>query len=124
MGGALAKMLPVFKLGLAGNLGSGQQMMSWISLNDLVNALIFLMNSNEKGVFNLTAPNPISNREFTKILSKILNRPAFFHVPSFILKLLLGELATETLLTSADVRPDRLLKIQFKFEQPTIDSAI
>lgn len=124
-GGALAGMLPVFKLGLGGPVGNGRHYMSWITLDDLVDAILFVLeNSSVSGPINLTAPQPVTNREFTKALGTILHRPAFLPVPSPLLHLLPGHMARETLLASARVEPAKLIRAGFKFVSPDIDSAL
>jgi len=117
-GGMLAKMLPLFKLGLGGVLGSGKQFMSWIALQDIIRAFYFILeNEALSGAVNLVSPNPVSNFEFTKTLGKALGRPTIFRVPSFILRLTAGQMADELLLSSAKVFPERLIKAGFEFEQ-------
>ncbi|MEO6878628.1 MAG: TIGR01777 family oxidoreductase, partial [Gemmatimonadaceae bacterium] len=93
-GGALAKLLPLFRLGLGGKLGTGQQWMSWIALADYVEAIgLFLRNDQLAGPFNLVAPNPVTNAEFTRVLGRVLGRPEFMSVPRFALQLAMGEMA-------------------------------
>jgi uncharacterized protein len=124
-GGALAKMLPAFLAGAGGPLGSGNQYMSWISLDDEVSALHFLlMNSACRGVFNLTAPNPVPNREFASTLGAVLHRPSFLPVPAFALEALFGEMAHGTILTGQRVVPTRLQQAGFQFQHTTLDSAL
>lgn len=123
-GGAIAKMRPAYKLGLGGPISHGQQVMSWISLADHIKALLFLIN-NEKcqGVYNLTAPNPISNNEFSQTLAKQLNRPNLFRMPSFVLKLIFGEMS-DLLLTGQAVYPEKLLDEGFEFSYPELADAL
>ena len=124
-GGALAGMLPVFKLGLGGPVGNGRHYMSWVALDDYVDALLFCLETPAlSGPVNLTAPQPVTNREFTKALGTALHRPAFLPVPSPLLYLLPGNMARETLLASARVEPAKLLRHGFKFAAPDIDSAL
>jgi len=124
-GGALAGMLPVFKVGLGGPVGNGRHYMSWIALDDLVDAILFtLENTSISGPVNLTAPNPVTNRDFTKSLGTVLHRPAFLPIPSPLLHLLPGNMARETLLASARVEPAKLVRAGFKFAAPDIDSAL
>lgn len=124
-GGALAKMLLPFKLGLGGRLGSGKQWVSWIALEDQVAAIRFLLEHRElSGVFNLTAPNPVTNSELARVLGQALKRPAIFSVPEFALKLLLGEMAEELLLSSAKVLPKRLIDAGFSFKSPHLERAL
>lgn len=121
-GGALKKMLPAFKFGVAGNLGSGKQYMSWISLEDTIAILIKCLEDNSiSGPINVVSPNPIRNSEFTKKLAKALRRPAFFHVPGLVLRLALGEMAEALLLSSARVMPKRLMELGYNFKYPVID---
>ncbi|AUI66161.1 MULTISPECIES: TIGR01777 family oxidoreductase [Glaesserella] len=120
-GGALKRMLPLYRLGLGGKLGSGKQHWAWISLNDEIRAILFLLNHAEcQGAFNLVAPQLITNAEFNQALAKALHRPAFFHVPEFALKLLLGERA-QLLLDNQPLVPQQLQKAGFKFEDQLHD---
>lgn len=124
-GGALAKMLPVFKLGLGGVLGSGRQYLSWITLSDLIRVIQFaLENPKLSGPLNCVAPIPVTNREFTKALGKQLHRPTVFPVPAWLLRLVLGEMADELLLSSARVVPKKLIEAGFQFDQTTITDAL
>ena len=123
--GALAKMLPIFRLGLGGPLGSGQQWMSWISLEDAVSAILFLLDTpSVAGPVNLTTPNPVTNAQFTRALARAIHRPAIFRAPTFALRLALGEMADEALLASARVYPSKLTSARFRFAHPTIAPAI
>ena len=124
-GGALAKMLPAFRLGLGGPLGSGKQWMSWISLDDQIGALHYLlMNRSCRGAYNLTAPAPVSNAEFVHELGHVLGRPAFVPVPSFALRALFGELADGTILGGQRALPVRLQGAGFRFTRPTLADAL
>jgi uncharacterized protein (TIGR01777 family) len=125
-GGALAKMLVPFKLGLGGKIGSGSQYMSWIALEDEVSAILFcLENSKLSGAVNLVCPNPVTNGEFTKVLGKALARPTLFPMPAFVAKLLMGkELAEELLLASQRAVPQKLLEAGFTFKYPGLKSAL
>ena len=124
-GGALGTMLPFFKLGIGGRIGNGKQQMSWISLNDMVRALIHLLESDLSGPVNLTAPNPVSNNEFTKALGKTLSRPTLLPTPTPALYVMLGkELARELLFSSAKIHPKVLLESGFDFAEPTIEQAL
>lgn len=124
-GGALAKMLPLFRLGLGGRMGSGKQWWSWISLADEIGAIRWLLDHDISGAVNATAPAPVTNREFTKALGEAMHRPTLAPVPSFGPKLLLGsELADALLFTSARVVPAVLEASGFQFTNPTIDSAL
>lgn len=121
-GGALAKMLPPFRMGVGGKIGSGKQWMSWIALADVVGAIKFALTNNSlTGPVNFVAPNPVTNAEFTKTLGKALSRPAIFPIPAFGLRLLFGEMADALLLSSQRVNPERLQTsgYQFRFSQLT-----
>ncbi len=124
-GGALAKMLPPFRLGLGGPLGSGTQWMSWIHRDDLADLLVFaLENPNVRGVVNGTAPNPRTMREFAKALGRALRRPVLAPpVPAFVLKALLGEMST-LLLDGQRVLPRRAQELGFRFRFPELDGAL
>lgn len=123
-GGTLQKMLPPFKLGLGGRFGDGKQFMPWIHREDLVAAIIFLLTDPAlAGVFNGSAPHPVTNAEFTQTLAKQLHRPALLHVPGFVLKAGLGEMS-RLLLTGADMRPRHLSEAGFEFQYPTLDKAL
>jgi hypothetical protein len=125
-GGALPKLLPLFKLGLGGRFGSGAQWWSWITLDDEIRALAWLLERDDThGPVNLTAPNPVTNREFTRVMRTVLSRPAVLAVPRFGPKLLLGpELAESLLFTSARVQPAVLEASGFSFSQPTLEGAL
>ncbi|MCM3872097.1 MAG: TIGR01777 family oxidoreductase [Pyrinomonadaceae bacterium] len=119
-GGALAKMLPPFRMGVGGKVGSGEQWMSWIALDDVVGAIEqVLANENVKGPVNFVAPNPVRNAEFTKTLGKVLSRPTIFPIPAFGVRLMFGEMADALLLSSQRVEPERLKDAgyEFKFAQ-------
>ncbi|MCW8107903.1 TIGR01777 family oxidoreductase [Alteromonas ponticola] len=122
--GALGKMALPFKFGVGGKLGDGKQMMSWIHLKDEVAAILFLLtNDHCSGAYNLTAPNPVSNAEFSQRLAHALHRPNLFTVPAFVLKIVLGETA-DLLLTGQCVLPARLLAEGFTFHYPSLDQAL
>jgi uncharacterized protein (TIGR01777 family) len=123
-GGALEKMLPAFRFGLGGKLSSGRQWMSWIALDDAVSAVRFLLTSGLSGSFNLCAPNPVTNADFTRTLAAALHRPAFFTVPAFALRAALGQMADEALLASTRVHPSRLTQAGFSFDYPQLDKAL
>lgn len=115
-GGALERMAPIFRLGLGGRLGSGRQWMSWITLGDLVRALLFALDESAlDGPVNAVAPEAVTNAEFTRELAAALGRPAFAHVPGFALRALVGEFARGALLVSHRVAPTRLLGAGFEF---------
>lgn len=124
-GGALARMLPLFRLGLGGPLGSGQQWMSWISLDDAVAAILFTLDTSTlSGPVNFTAPNPVTNAEFTRALAHAVHRPAKLRAPAFALRLALGQMADEALLSSARAFPSRLTNARFRFTHPTVAQAL
>jgi uncharacterized protein (TIGR01777 family) len=123
-GGALSKMLPPFKLGLGGPLGSGKQWVSWIHIDDLVSLFLFILeNPKAEGAFNGTAPQPVSMKELAQSLGRALHRPAVFPVPAPILRLALGEVA-DILLTGQYVEPRRATESGFKFQFRDVDSAL
>lgn len=123
-GGSLAKMLPAFKLGAGGPLGNGQHWFPWIHLEDMARIYAWLVkNEQASGVFNASAPNPVTNADFTKALGKALSRPAFLSMPEVVLKLLFGEMA-ELLLVSAKMLPQRLIEEGFQFTYPQLDEAL
>jgi uncharacterized protein (TIGR01777 family) len=123
-GGALSKMLPPFKLGLGGPLGSGRQWVSWIHIDDLISLFLFILeNPKASGVFNGTAPQPVTMKEFAQSLGKALHRPAVFPVPAPILRLALGEVA-DILLTGQYVEPRRATEAGFRFQFRDVDSAL
>ena len=124
-GGALKKQLPLFKLGLGGKFGNGKQWQSWISITDEVNAIIHLLTSSVSGPVNLTAPQPVTNTDFTRTLASVVSRPAIVPIPSFGPKLLLGgELANALLFTGQRVLPSVLSNDGFQFTHPTLESAL
>ena len=124
-GGALGKMLPVFRLGLGGRMGSGRQWMSWISIRDLMRAVMFLMEREElAGAFNLTAPNPVTNATFTQALARAVHRPAVLPVPAGMLRMIFGAMADATLLASQRVLPYRLVDAGFQFEDEEVREAL
>lgn len=120
-GGALAKMLPAFRLGVGGKLGSGAQFMSWVALEDAIAALVFALARPElSGAFNVTAPEPVTNEAFTRALGAALARPTVLPVPGFALRALFGEMAEVALLSGARVVPQKLLAHGFTFAQPEL----
>jgi uncharacterized protein (TIGR01777 family) len=124
-GGALGRMLLPFRLGLGGRLGSGSQWMSWISIDDVADALMHLLrNDTLRGPVNVTAPEPTRNRDFTRTLGRVLSRPTPFPVPAPALRLAFGEMADATLLASTRVVPPRLLDSGFRFRYPELDVAL
>lgn len=122
-GGALGRMMPLFRFGLGGKLGSGKQWWSWITLHDQVRAIDYLIDSDLSGPVNLTAPNPATNSEFTAALARALRRPALFPVPGFALKVALGGFSTE-ILGSKRVLPERLNESGFIFDFPHLAPAL
>jgi uncharacterized protein (TIGR01777 family) len=122
-GGALAQMVPIFRAGVGGPLGSGRQWMPWIHADDVAELFAHAVEDPIAGVWNATAPHPVTNAEFTRELGKALHRPAIFPVPPFALKLAFGELA-QHMLDSARVIPEAATKAGFAFRYPTIDSAL
>ncbi|WP_417908496.1 TIGR01777 family oxidoreductase [Candidatus Electronema sp. PJ] len=124
-GGALAKMLPPFRLGLGGIMGSGEQWMSWISIRELPGIITHILNCEQlSGPVNVTAPQPVTNREFSTTLAKLLCRPAFLPAPRMPLEILFGEMAKELLLASAKVKPVKLLESGYVFQEPELDAAL
>jgi hypothetical protein len=124
-GGALKKQLPLFKIGAGGKFAKGNQWQSWISLDDEIGAICHLLTAPVAGPVNLTAPNPVTNLEFTKVLAAVLKRPAVLPIPSFGPKLLLGdELAAALLFTGQRVVPAALQASGYVFQHPTLESAL
>ncbi len=124
-GGALAKMLTPFKMGVGGRIGTGRQYMSWIALDDLVGVIHFaLTNDALRGPVNAAAPNPVTNLEFTKTLGRVLGRPTIFPMPAIAARLALGEMAQELLLASTRLEPARLRSAGFKFQFPDLEGAL
>lgn len=123
-GGALEKMLTPFKFGVGGTVGSGEQWMSWIAIDDLIKIFHFaLENENAVGAFNATAPNPVQNEEFTDTLGEVLHRPTILPLPAFGVKMLFGEMGETLLLEGARVIPQKLLDAGFGFEFPKLKEA-
>ncbi len=124
-GGLLKKLLPLFKLGLGGQIGSGKQIMSWISIRDEVSAISWLIEKELEGAVNLVSPEPASNLEFTKTLGALLGRPTILKVPSSALNLLYGrQLVEEIMLSSQFVVPKKLLDSNFSFSDPSLEEAL
>lgn len=124
-GGALRKMITPFKLGGGGILGSGKQFMSWISLDDEVAIIRYLIeNPGLSGSVNLVAPNPVTNKQFTKILGKVIKRPTLLPMPKFAAHLMFGEMADALLLASTKVYPNKLLQSGFEFKYPTLEPTL
>lgn len=124
-GGALARMLPPFRLGLGGRIGSGRQWMSWVSLRDVVAAMEHVLRTPTlHGAVNLVGPNPLTNGDFTRALAHVLRRPAIFPVPAVAIRLALGEMGQELLLSSTRVEPQALLKSGYIFNHTDAESAL
>jgi uncharacterized protein (TIGR01777 family) len=122
-GGALGKMLPLFRLGLGGKLGSGKQWWSWITLHDVIRAITFILENKIDGPVNLTSPNPVTNQEFTSALARAMHRPALFPAPAIGLKIALGGFSSE-ILGSKKVIPQTLTDAGFTWDYPHITSAL
>ena len=124
-GGALAKMLLPFKLGIGGRIGSGEQWMSWIDREDVIRFIEWAIdNTKARGIYNVTSPEPVRNREFVRALGSALHRPTVMPVPGFMLRLLFGQMAEETILGGQRVKPARALKEGFKFSHPDIQETL
>ena len=124
-GGALPKMMLPFKIGAGGKLGSGQQWMSWVTLEDVVGILrLAIENASVRGAVNIVSPQPLQNAEFTKVLAKSMHRPALFPAPAFALRLALGEMADALLLSSQRVVPQKLQQLGYRFLRPDLNSAL
>jgi len=122
-GGALGKMLPLFRLGLGGKLGNGKQWWSWITLHDVIRAITFLLENKVSGPVNLTSPNPVTNQEFTSALARAMHRPALFPAPAIALKIALGGFSSE-ILGSKKVMPQALTDAGFTWDYPHITNAL
>lgn len=122
-GGGLGKMLPLFRLGLGGKLGSGKQWWSWITLHDVIRAITFLLENKISGPVNLTSPNPVTNQEFTSALARAMHRPALFPAPALGLKIALGGFSSE-ILGSKKVIPQALTDAGFTWDYPHITNAL
>ncbi|HEU5309950.1 MAG TPA: DUF1731 domain-containing protein, partial [Candidatus Eisenbacteria bacterium] len=114
-----------FQLGLGGRIGSGKQWMSWVSITDVVRAVLHAIDHEElRGPVNVTSPEPITNAELTRALGRVLRRPTVLPVPAAVVRVLLGDLADETLLTSQRVMPARLSESGFEFQKPRLEPAL
>ena len=123
-GGALAKMLPFFKLGVGGPVAGGHQYVPWIHLDDVVGALLYAVdNAAASGPINVTAPNPATNAQLSTVLGRVLHRPAVLPVPGFALKLLYGEMA-EVVTTGVRARPAQLQQLGYPFAHPELEEAL
>ena len=124
-GGALATMLLPFKMGVGGVIGDGKQWMSWISLDDEIRAIEFVLEHEEvRGAVNLVSPNPVTNQEFTSVLGEVLYRPTFIPLPEFAVSMLLGEMGDELLLSSTRAIPARLEALGFEWQFPELKPAL
>jgi hypothetical protein len=124
-GGALAKMLTPFKMGMGGKIGSGKQYMSWVAIDDVTGAIYHALTTDSlKGPVNVTAPNPVTNKEFTKTLGRVLKRPTVMPMPAFGARLAFGEMANDLLLASTRVAPKKLLDTGYDFQYPELESAL
>jgi len=124
-GGALAKMMTPFKIGMGGKIGSGTQYMSWVAMDDVTGAIYHTLTTDSlKGPVNVTAPNPVTNKEFTSTLGEVLKRPAVVPMPAFAAKLAFGEMANDLLLASTKVAPKRLSDSGYKFQYPELENAL
>lgn len=123
--GALAKMLLPFKLGAGGRVGSGDQYWSWVAIDDVAAAIVYALEDDQlTGPVNVVAPNPVTNREFTKTLGRVLRRPTIAPLPAFVARIMLGEMADELLLASARVEPSCLVKSNFEFAYPDLEPCL
>jgi uncharacterized protein (TIGR01777 family) len=124
-GGALAKLLPMFDMGLGGQIGSGRQWMSWISIDDMVGAIYHaVLDQRCNCPINVVSPEPVTNAEFTHVLSRVLRRRSFLRVPPAALKLRFGAMAEETILASQRAMPGKLLETRYRFRHPDLESAL
>jgi uncharacterized protein (TIGR01777 family) len=124
-GGMLAKLLTPFKMGMGGKVGSGKQYISWVAIDDAVDAIkMALDNESLRGPLNIVSPNPVTNEVFTKTLGHILNRPTALAMPAFAVRLAFGEMADEMLLTSQRVMPKKLTDAGYEFQQPELEGAL
>jgi uncharacterized protein len=124
-GGALKKMLPIFKFGLGGVLGHGRQWMSWIGLDDVAGAIVQLLTDEAlKGPVNCVAPNPVTNREFTRTLGRVLSRPTIFPVPGFMARIAFGEMGEELLLAGARILPEVLSRGGYEFRAANLEDCL
>ena len=123
-GGALERMLPPFKLGIGGRVGSGKQWWSWVAISDVTAAYAFALRNELAGIVNLCAPNPVTNKQFTDALGKALRRPTIFPAPAIVVRTLFGEMGDNVLLRGRRALPARLLGAGFDFAAPTIDDAL
>jgi uncharacterized protein len=124
-GGGLQRMLPVFRVGLGGKIGDGCQYVAWIAIDDLLGIVDFaLLHASIRGAVNAVAPNPVTSHEFSKILGRVLRRPALFPVPPFAVRLMFGEMGEQVLLASARVVPARLIEAGYQFRYADLEGAL
>jgi len=124
-GGIMGSMLRPFKLGLGGKVGSGEQVISWVAMDDVVAAIDFILqNDSLRGPINVVAPHPVTNEEFTKILGRVLSRPTFMAMPAFAARLVFGEMADEMMLSSTRVSPKALEGAGYEFQYPQLEPAM
>jgi uncharacterized protein (TIGR01777 family) len=124
-GGALKKMLRPFRLGVGGKIGSGRQFMSWVAIDDVVGAIVYLLaKPHAAGAVNVVAPHPVTNAEFTKTLGRVLSRPTFAPMPALAARLAFGEMADALLLSSTRVTPQALTAAGYQFRQPELEPAL
>ena len=124
-GGALGTTLPIFKLGGGGKIGSGRQYWSWVSLDDVIGAIVHALETDDlSGPINVVTPGPLTNSEYTRVLGKVLNRPTLFTVPAPAARVMLGEIADELLLASARVEPVRLQETGYSFHHPELEATL
>jgi uncharacterized protein len=124
-GGMLAKLLTPFKMGMGGKVGSGKQYISWVAIDDVVNAIkLALKDASLRGPLNIVSPNPVTNEVFTKTLGHVLSRPTALAMPAFAVRLAFGEMADEMLLTSQRVLPKKLNDAGYTFQQPELEDAL
>lgn len=124
-GGALEEMLPIFRLGLGAKIGSGKQFFSWVHIDDVIGAFNFLIkDKTQKGIYNLTSPNPVTNYRFTKELGKMINRPTVLTIPKFVIKMIFGEMGDKLLLNGSAVYPKKLLDSGYEFQFKTIEASL
>lgn len=123
-GGALEKMMTPFKFGVGGVIGSGKQYMPWIAIDDIIGIIHFALENEISGAFNTTAPNPVTNYEFTKTFGDVINRPTIFPIPEFVIKLMFGEMGETILLQGNRVIPKRLKELGYKFKFTKLEDAM
>ena len=125
VGGALQRLLPLFKIGLGGKVGSGKQFMSWISMDDLIGIIYHTINDDSlSGPVNIVAPHPVSNLELTRTLGKVISRPTLFTIPASLIKMVFGEMGKEVLLASTRVEPKKIMASGYRFRHPELEVAL